>query len=346
MLVRLGIALFSVVVASFIAFIAMDKQALIGLSVTTINRVSLSDTMPTVVIQHIAMMEGIFFGLGFLGLLLCIRQRLLTGPLLFGSALLVPFYHTYKGEMVSLDKHLAFSMFFLAPLAGFAIASLADRLQKYTIGLSWFTAVALCLLTFPLGPQQAQNLYKGWPSSTQLTAFLRSRVRPGNGHYLAEDFEVLRYYLKNETDTWQWNSLDYFVYIDKEKHNLSGEAAYKAAIQEGYFDLIELSYGYYSSLTTQIDQNLVASHHYDLVARIPFHVSYGNGYFWVWSKHTGIPNSAANLICRVYGPLLKGYDVRYYITSPSTPAPYYQFPPMQYICHPVTTSQHPPTFRT
>jgi hypothetical protein len=299
MRVRLGIALFSLVVSGIIAFLSMDKQALTGLSVTTINRVSLSDTMPIVVIQHIAMMEGIFFGLGFLGLLLCGRQRLLTGLLLFGSALLVPFYHTYKGELVSLDKHLAFSMFFLAPLAGFAIASLASLWKKYTFGLSWFNAVALCLLTFPLGLQQAQNLYESWPSSTQLTAFLRPRVQAGSGHYLAEDFEVLRYYLKNETDTWQWSSLDYFVYTDKEKQNLSGEAAYKAAIQEGYFDLIELKYGYDTPLATQIDQNLVASHHYNLVARIPFHNSYGDGYFCVWSKHTGLPNSAANLVCRI-----------------------------------------------
>jgi hypothetical protein len=159
--------------------------------------------------------------------------------------------------------------------------------------------VALCLLTFPLGLQQAQNLYESWPSSTQLTTFLRPRVQAGSGHYLAEDFEVLRYYLKNETDTWQWSSLDYFVYTDKEKQNLSGEAAYKAAIQEGYFNLIELSYGYHASLAIQISQSLIASQYYDLIARIPFHDSYGDGYFWVWSKHAGVPNSTANVVCRV-----------------------------------------------
>ncbi len=107
------------------------------------------------------------------------------------------------------------------------------------------------------------------------------------GHYLAEDFDVLRYNLKHETDIWQWSSLDYFVYTDKEKHDLSGEAAYKAAIQEGYFDLIELSYGYHTPLAMQINQTLTASQHYDLVARIPIHNSYGQGYFWVWGKHAG-----------------------------------------------------------
>jgi exo-beta-1,3-glucanase (GH17 family) len=237
------------------------------------------------VMQHIAVTEGIFFGLAFMGLLLCGRQRLPSGLLLFGSALLVPLYHTYKGELVSLDKHLAFSMFFLAPLAGFAIASLVGLWQKRSVRLSWFTGLALCLLTFPLGLQQARNLYEVWPSSSQLTTFLRSRVQPGIGHYLAEDSDVLRYNLKNETDIWQWNSLDYFVYTDNEKHDLSGDAAYKAAIQEGYFDVIELSYGYHAPLAMQITQNLTASKHYDLIARIPLHNSYGDGYFWVWSKH-------------------------------------------------------------
>ena len=37
------------------------------------------------------------------------------------------------------------------------------------------------------------------------------------------------------------------------------------AAQEGYFDLIELSYGY--------------------------------GYYWLWSKHVGEPKSAENVVC-------------------------------------------------
>ncbi len=245
-----------------------------------------------------------------LGLLLCGRQQRPTGLLLFGSALLVPLYHTYKGELVSLDKHLAFSMFFLAPLAGFAIASLVGLWHKRSVRLSWFTALALCLLTFPLGLQQARTLYGDWPSSTQLTTFLRPRVQPGIGHYLAEDFDVLRYNLKNETDIWQWSSLDYFVYTDKEYHNLSGEAAYKAAIQEGYFDLIELSYGYHTPLAMQITQNLTASKHYDIIARIPIHNSYGAsmlvkpGLLKTWFARQCAPGSGTQARIRRYSSLI------------------------------------------
>ncbi|GAC1387216.1 MAG: DUF3824 domain-containing protein [Ktedonobacteraceae bacterium] len=293
--VRLGIALFSLAVSSFIAFLIMDKQTLTGLSFTTTNRISYTQTIPLLVIQHIVGTVGIYFGLGFLGLLFCSRHRwLLTGLLLFGSALLVPLYHTYIGELVSLDKHLAFSMFFLAPLSGFAISSLVCLWPKRFVRLTWFTGMVLCLLcllTFPIGLQQARTLYDdGWPSSSQLTAFLRPRVQLGVGHYLAEDSDVLRYNLKNETDNWQWSSLNYFVYTDKDQHNLSGEAAYEAAIQEGYFDLIELSYGFHSPRATPITQKLTVSILYDLVDKIPWYDTYDSGYFWVWSKH--VPNLA------------------------------------------------------
>jgi Dolichyl-phosphate-mannose-protein mannosyltransferase len=297
MFVRLGIACFSLLASGFIAFLMIDKKVLTGLSFTTTDRASFIQSAPIQVMGHIAMMEGIFFGLGFLGLLLCGRQRLPSGLLLLGSALLVPLYHTYKGELVSLDKHLAFSMFFLAPLAGFAIASLVGLLQKRFVRLAWIVALALCLLTFPMGIRQAQNLYEGWPSSTRLTAFLHPRVQPGIGRYLAEDYDVLRYYLQNETDLWQWSSLDYFVYTDNQKHDLSGEAAYKAAIQEGYFDLIELSYGYHTPLAMHIYQSLTASKHYYLVARISIHNAYGSGYYWVWSKRARESSAVASSVC-------------------------------------------------
>jgi hypothetical protein len=290
MLFRLHVALSSLVVSGLIAFLAMDQQAFTGLSVTTINRVSSTDTAPLMVIEHIAAMTGIFFALGLLSLPFCGRQRFLTGLLLFGSALLVPLYHTTRGEMTSLDKHLAFCMIFLAPLAGYTVASLANLLQRYTVGLSWVAALALCLLIFPSDVQQAYMLYESWPSSTQLTANLRPLVHKGTDHYLAEDYDVLRYSLQKQTDIWQWSSLDYFVYTTPDKRELSGEAAYTAAIQDGYFDLIELSYGYHAALATQITQSLTASNNYDLVARIPMQSSYGEGSYWIWSKRAAALN--------------------------------------------------------
>jgi hypothetical protein len=49
----------------------------------------------------------------------------------------------------------------------------------------------------------------------------------------------------------------------------------------------------------QITQNLNASKHYDLIARIPIHNSYGEGFFWVWSKDVGEARSPESVVCKV-----------------------------------------------
>ncbi|HZU68323.1 MAG TPA: glycosyltransferase family 39 protein [Ktedonobacteraceae bacterium] len=293
MLDRLHLALTSLIITGLLAFLVMDQQALTGMNVTTINRVSLTAAPALVVIGHIATTTGIFFALGLLALPLCGRKRVLTGLLFFGSALLVPLYHTTRGEMVSLDKHLAFCMIFLAPLVGYITAFFVNVLHRYMGGLSWLAVLALCLLIFLSGIQQASLLYEGWPSSTQLTTFLQPQVHKGKDHYLAEDYDVLRYSLQKQTDIWQWSSLDYFVYIAADKRELSGEAAYTAAIQAGYFEMIELSYGYHAALARHITQSLNASQDYQLVARIPMHSAYGDGSYWIWRKRVTAANDAA-----------------------------------------------------
>lgn len=290
MLHRLVIALFSLVVVTVVVFHFMDSQALAGLSFSTTDRVTEMYAAPAMIVGHIAAMEGIFFALAVLGVLLCSRRRSFGGRLLFGSSLLVPLYHTFKGELVSLDKHLAFSMFFLAPLCGYAIAFVFGLLPKRAAPLFRFVPLALCLVILPKGLQQACTLYTEWPSSTQVTTFLRPRVQPGSDHYLAEDIDVLSYYLKDQTSVQQWSSLDYFAYTDKSHNNLSGEAAYHAALQEGYFKLVELSYGYHASLAQQIVQDLYTSGQYRLIARIPQNAS-GQSFFWVWARQ-GSPSAA------------------------------------------------------
>ncbi len=289
MLVRVALAFSSFALAGAIAFINLDKNVLTGIGFTTTNRVSFIKTTPILLIQHIAILGGIIFALALVGLVLGGRRNLVTGFLLYGSSLLAPAYHIYKGELVSLDKHVAFSLFFIMPLAAFAVTRIAGHRQNYSIGRHWLSGLAICLVVFSLGLQQAQNMYDGWATSSNLTQLLRSQVRLGSGRYLAEDFEVSRYYLQDICYPWQWSSLDYFTYKDKAGHNLFREDAYRSAIQEGYFDLVELSYGYNAQLALSIENDLRESKQYDIVARIPYHNAYGNGYFWLWRKHVNSP---------------------------------------------------------
>lgn len=284
MIVRLVLALCSLAVAGYIAYITIDKEALAAISSTTTNRAVLAKTAALYLIQYIGTLSGLAFALGLLGLALCGRQRLLIGLLLFGSALLAPGYHIYKGELISLHKHLAFSMFFIMPLVGFAVARISGYRQNLSIGRHWMAGLAICLFTFSLGLQQAQNLYGEWAPSTNLTYAMSTQVRPSTGHYLAEDFDVNRYYLQNITALWQWDSLDFFGYTDKQHHYLVGQDAYRAAINDGYFDLVELSFGYNAPTAIFIDHELKVSKKYQLIDKIPLSNVYGTGYYWIWRK--------------------------------------------------------------
>jgi len=311
MFVRLGMALCSLIIVGAVAYITLDKAALHAISGSTTSRDVTVKTAPLYLIQFILSLSGAAFALGVLGVALGSWRRLPMKLLLFGASLLVPAYHIYAGELISLHKHLAFSMFFVTPLAGYAAARLSgfrDRpptpipakstqsltqadvahrpggRRNLSVGRYWLAGLAICLITFSLGVQQAQTLYGAWAQSNELIYAMRTQVRQGGGRYLAEDFDVCRYYLQNETALWQWSSLDYFEYTDKGHRYLVGKEAYRAAIQEGYFGLVELSYGYDAPMAVFISQQLTASKQYELITKIPNSNTYGTGYFWIWRK--------------------------------------------------------------
>jgi hypothetical protein len=282
----------------------MDKSVLVGLRTTTTQRVALVDTPVSILFEHVITLGGIAYALALAGFIMLTRRFRTTtrrfpdlglALLLYGSSWLAPAYHIYKSELVSLDKHMAFSVFFIMPLAGYALSTLSGYRPGRVIrqfsqrsgrpGRYWLAGLALCLVMFMIGVQQAQSDYAEWSNSSALTYFLHTQVYPDSGRYLAEDYDVERYYMQDVTSSWQWSSLDFYEYTNKQHQQLVGPPAYKAAIQDGYFDLIELSYGYDASTAQLIYRDIQVSGHYDLIAKIAYQNAYGKGYFWIWRKH-------------------------------------------------------------
>jgi hypothetical protein len=144
--------------------------------------------------------------------------------------------------------------------------------------------VAICLVLFLIGTQEAHDMYTKWPPTSTLTYVLNTQVRPGSGHYLAEQFEVSRYNLRNDTYTWQWSGLDFFEYTDKQGRYYIGNDAYVKAVDDGYFDLIQLNYGYNLQTSLMIAKAIEQSKKYDLIDKVPYQNYYGSGYFWIWRK--------------------------------------------------------------
>jgi hypothetical protein len=204
--------------------------------------------------------------------------------LLLGTASLIPAYHIYEGELISLEKHLGYSVFFMMPVAGYALASLSGFRVAFSPGRYWLSGLATCLILLFVGMGVAQNMYSEWPNTNNLTTAMRTQVRTASGHYLAEQRDVLRYYTQDITLSWQWISPYYFEYTDKQGHFYQGPEAYVRAVNDGYFDLIELNFGATAELDKRIAHYIETSHKYDLIDLIPQSDSYGSGYFFIWRK--------------------------------------------------------------
>jgi hypothetical protein len=237
-----------------------------------------------VLAQQVATLGGLVLALALLGLLLSGRRRLPIALVLLGAGLLAPAYHLYEDEPVSLQKHVAFGLFFAAPLAGYVVARLGGYGRGAVVGRRWLASLAVCLVLFGWGLRQAQALVAEWPNSDALIQVLLTQVRPGAGHILAEEAEVPRYYLQNIVAWWQWNHLFWFDYTDAAGRRLSGVAAYKAAIAEGHSDLVILRYGPNAATTHAIDGGLRHGKRYKLIARVPYSTVSGPGYYWIWRK--------------------------------------------------------------
>ena len=287
MLVRAMLAVLSLAVTATLAaatVIHFDPAMLHALGATTTNRIVIEVYSRSGLTEHVIQMVGLSYLIGLLALVFARKKHLLIVLLFLGSSLLVPGYHIYKAELISLDKHLGFSMFFIMPAAGYALASLSGFRRAFSPGRYWLAGVAICLVLFLIGTREALDMYSIWPPTNQLAYALNTQVRSGSGYYLAEQFEVSRYDLRNDTYTWQWTGLDFFEYKDKLGRYYAGNDAYVKAVNDGYFGLIQLNYGYNLPTSLLIAKAIAQSKKYELIAKIPYHDYYGAGYFWIWRK--------------------------------------------------------------
>jgi Dolichyl-phosphate-mannose-protein mannosyltransferase len=287
MLVRGTLGVLSLLVVGTLTAIVvthLDSYVLHALSATTTNREAILSATRLGLTEHVIQMVGLSFAVGLLGLACAGKKHLLIVLLFFGSALLIPGYHIYKAEQISLDKHLGYSMFFLMPVAGYALSSLSNSHNAFSSARHWLSGMAICLMLFLVATGEAQNMYSSWPTTSGLAYALNTQVRPAAGRYLAEQFEVSRYNLRENTYNWQWTGLDFFEYTDKQGRYYVGRDAYIKAINDGYFDLIQLNYGFNAQTAVVILQAIEQSKKYQLIDKIPYQDSYGSGYFWIWGK--------------------------------------------------------------
>jgi 4-amino-4-deoxy-L-arabinose transferase-like glycosyltransferase len=292
MLPRVAVAVASLGISVALTLLLMDQQALHAIVHSTTSRVPGLEAPRWEMFKHALYMGGVVYGLGLFGLVLIFLRQprfAMIALVLFGSALLIPAYHIYERETISFDKHLAYGLFFVVPLAGYAMAWMGGSMDwnekvpssaaQRPFGVA---ALAAVLIVFVLGLQQSQWLYSSWANSSAVSAVLHTQMRDGSGRYLAEDIEVARYDDRDVTQAWQWNGPYYFSYQTADHRQLFGDQAVTQEINDRYFAIVELSFIYQPNTAFYIAERMAESRNYDLIAVIPFQNSYGSGNFYIW----------------------------------------------------------------
>jgi hypothetical protein len=179
------------------------------------------------------------------------HRRIAVGVVLTGTAVLTLLDQLYLNTDVSLDTHLAFGLFFAAPMAGVGLARLVgDHFRRAQIGIVVW-AVALVL-----GLAQSSQLFGSWPNSSTLVMELSRYLGPRD-RYLVENDNVAIYYLMGNSDARpdQFTSTYFMAYRAANGQLLTGTPAYLAALQAGYFKVVI----YDSSVTAPLDRTLAAA---------------------------------------------------------------------------------------
>jgi 4-amino-4-deoxy-L-arabinose transferase-like glycosyltransferase len=271
-----------------VAYKTMNHSAFHAINGSTTNRDVILKLARLTLLLHVLEMGGAILALAFVGLLLTLRlqrRSWLCAVVLFGSAWLAPAYHMYVQESISLDKHIAYALFFAMPLAGYALAWISGEQRSGEFGAyqaQWMAGLALVMAIFTLGLYQSNSLYTEWANTTQLSTALHTQLRDGSGRILAEDIEVARFDAIDVTEPWQWNGVRFTYYVDAHHHAYLGDPALVHAISDRYYDWVELSFVYIPDEANFAAEQMVLTRNYDLVATILFQNSFGKGHFYLF----------------------------------------------------------------
>ena len=287
-LVRLALALAAFAASLYVAYKTMDKAAFHAIYGSTTNRiVGFKAPRPDLVI-HVLKMGGALYLIAFLGLLLTLRLQWrfrVLAVFLFGSSWLAPAYHVYMQEPISLDKHIAYALFFAIPLAGYALAWLSGYARQPFFSPYrgyWLAGLAIVMGIFTLGLGQSHTLYTGWANTSELTTALHTQLRDGSGRILAEDIEVARFDAMDVTEPWQWNNFYYPYYITPKHQFLLGPPALTQAIKTRWYDWVELSFISMPQDAYFVAGQMAETRNYDLIAVILFQNSSGKGHYYLF----------------------------------------------------------------
>jgi hypothetical protein len=244
-----------------------------GVTASTLARPP-ADAAVSTVLRSAYIWTSLILVLAVLGAAIALAGRTEAGgkPLpavLAAAALLAPAGQAVLHTTVSLHKHVVPGAWFAAIAAGYAMA----RLSRVDPGYGWAAVMALPIAAATLFGSlgQAGTLFRTWPDSAAAVAVLRSAVRAHPGQYLAEDYDVEAYYLRDQVPWPRWSDTWYFRYGQA----APGAPSYAAAISRHYFSLVILDFGDTAAADVLITADMHGTGGYYVLSR--------TGPFTIWA---------------------------------------------------------------
>ena len=175
--------------------------------------------------------------------------------LLFLTWLAAPFQQLLTANNRSLWKNCAYSLVFLAPIAGYLLSVLIEyirsrKLPFNVIGLVLFVAGVLYFADKSLDSNW--SFHGSWPNTTGVITYLQDADLDENSRILAEGMDIYEYYLDSGRDVHP--AWDNFWYMDY--GGVSGQEGVLAAIHDRAFDYIIIEDYYFPGLRERVNSLL------------------------------------------------------------------------------------------
>ena len=144
-------------------------------------------------------------------------------------------FHLINLRIHTLDKHSFLSMMFFSPIIGLAVSEFVNISGNKITRSAAISIVCAVMLNFSLQSLEKASRYNRlWLDATRLEKIVPLYVDPGQ-KILTESGPTFMLYAYRYTHPTNITTFDWFEY----KQHI-GKEAYELALQEGYFDLIEI----------------------------------------------------------------------------------------------------------
>jgi hypothetical protein len=248
--------------AVFFGLLMTAARSWTGIVFTVINR-SVSDHQSILlVLKGIWGYSGLIISLAVIGVFIAVGtergQRAALLALLGCAAFVVPAAQLHEQTGWSLDKHLAYGIWFAAIAAGYA----CSKLIRWIPGASQQFVPLYCViaLAYPAASswESAWQVYHAWPNSRSfVTAFAPIAARARGSIYTAGQDRIAEYYTPQGRDWQRWStslSLDPGPAAGKDP-----ESYYANQLQSHNYGVIALFYETTFSSATSLPGDVVLS---------------------------------------------------------------------------------------